>query len=60
MDTWTLQTGYPVVKVSRHPNSDVIRLEQVRFVYTNFTLHIARPRNMTTISNMPIVSSNDQ
>lgn len=26
----------------------------------NFTLHIARPRNMTTISNMPIVSSNDQ
>jgi len=37
MDTWTLQTGYPVVKVSRHPNSDVIRLEQVRFVYTNTT-----------------------
>jgi len=37
MDTWTLQTGYPVVKVSKHPNSYVIRLEQVRFVYTNTT-----------------------
>ncbi|XP_068157458.1 aminopeptidase N [Drosophila tropicalis] len=35
MDTWTLQTGYPVVKISRHPNSNAIRLEQVRFVYAN-------------------------
>ncbi|ALC47212.1 CG14516 [Drosophila busckii] len=35
MDTWTLQTGYPVVKVSRHPNSDAVRLEQTRFVYGN-------------------------
>ncbi|XP_022215617.2 aminopeptidase N [Drosophila obscura] len=37
MDTWTLQVGYPVVKISRHPNSNAIRLEQVRFVYTNTT-----------------------
>ncbi|XP_034485827.1 aminopeptidase N [Drosophila innubila] len=35
MDTWTLQTGFPVVKISRHPNSDAVRLEQVRFVYGN-------------------------
>ncbi|XP_064549574.1 aminopeptidase N [Drosophila montana] len=35
MDTWTLQAGFPVVKISRHPNSDAVRLEQVRFVYGN-------------------------
>ncbi|XP_023173795.2 aminopeptidase N [Drosophila hydei] len=35
MDTWTLQAGYPMVKISRHPNSDAVRLDQVRFVYGN-------------------------
>ncbi|KAM7359628.1 suppressor of ER stress-induced death isoform 1-T6 [Cochliomyia hominivorax] len=33
MDTWTLQVGFPVVHVSKHPNTYVIRLEQQRFVY---------------------------
>lgn len=33
MDTWTLQVGFPVVHVSKHPNTNVIRLEQQRFVY---------------------------
>lgn len=35
MDTWTLQVGFPVVQVSKHPNTNVIRLEQQRFVYEN-------------------------
>ncbi|XP_023293113.2 aminopeptidase N [Lucilia cuprina] len=33
MDTWTLQVGFPVVHISKHPNTNVIRLEQQRFVY---------------------------
>ncbi|XP_067616976.1 aminopeptidase N [Eurosta solidaginis] len=35
MDTWTLQTGYPVLTVLRNPNTHAIRMEQERFVYTN-------------------------
>ncbi|KAL5283636.1 hypothetical protein ACFFRR_006103 [Megaselia abdita] len=33
MDTWTLQTGFPVVKVSIEQN--LVTLEQERFVYSN-------------------------
>ncbi|XP_075149907.1 suppressor of ER stress-induced death [Haematobia irritans] len=33
MDTWTLQVGFPIVQVSKHPNTNEIRLEQQRFVY---------------------------
>ncbi|XP_073818645.1 suppressor of ER stress-induced death [Musca autumnalis] len=36
MDTWTLQVGFPVVHVTKHPNTNVIRLEQQRFVYKKF------------------------
>lgn len=35
MDTWTLQVGFPVVTVSKHPNTNVIRLEQRQFSYNN-------------------------
>lgn len=35
MDTWTLQIGYPVLNVIPHPNTNIIRLEQQRFVYVN-------------------------
>lgn len=30
MDTWTLQTGYPVLKVSRDYSNDKVTLSQVR------------------------------
>lgn len=43
MDTWTLQAGFPVVKISRHPNTDAVRLEQVRFVYGNRSKTDDRP-----------------
>uniref|UniRef100_A0A1I8P6R0 Aminopeptidase N n=1 Tax=Stomoxys calcitrans TaxID=35570 RepID=A0A1I8P6R0_STOCA len=33
MDTWTLQVGFPIVQVTKHPNTNIIRLEQQRFVY---------------------------
>lgn len=35
MDTWTLQVGFPVIHISKHPNTNVVRLEQERFVYKN-------------------------
>lgn len=38
MDTWTLQTGFPVVKVSLENN--LITLEQERFVYSNTSKYI--------------------
>ena len=38
MDTWTLQIGFPVLKVTPHPNTNVIQLQQQRFQYVNTTL----------------------
>lgn len=36
MDTWTLQTGFPVVNIKRSPTSkNTFRLEQERFVYVH-------------------------
>ncbi|XP_053945161.1 aminopeptidase N [Anastrepha ludens] len=35
MDTWTLQTGFPVLTVTRSPNTHIIHMEQQRFVFSN-------------------------
>lgn len=35
MDTWTLQTGFPVVTVTRDYNSTSIHLHQKKFEYAN-------------------------
>ncbi|XP_036344816.1 aminopeptidase N-like [Rhagoletis pomonella] len=35
MDTWTLQIGYPVLTVTRYPNTHAIRMEQQRFIFSN-------------------------
>lgn len=39
MDTWTLQVGFPVVHITKHPHTNVIRLEQERFVYESGINH---------------------
>lgn len=33
MDTWTLQTGYPVITVSRNYEKKNVQITQVRFFY---------------------------
>ncbi|CAK9804071.1 Aminopeptidase N [Anthophora plagiata] len=38
MDTWTLQTGFPVVTVTRNYKNGVVTLMQERFAYRNGTI----------------------
>lgn len=38
MDTWTLQTGFPVVTVIRDYENDAAVISQVRFVHSNYEL----------------------
>lgn len=52
MDTWTLQTGFPVITVSIDDN--LITLEQERFVYSNTSKEIADTNDRDPLWWVPI------
>lgn len=52
MDTWTLQTGFPVVMVSLENN--LVTLEQERFVYSNTSKAILDQEDMDPLWWIPV------
>lgn len=49
MDTWTLQTGFPVVTVKRNYGNNSLTITQERFIYENGMLNgVKSPRSNCT------------